>query len=71
MKVDHRDPHRPFDEIVRDIKREHRSRNPARTARHSRPRTMAQDERRLRWRWGLAIVIGLGLAIAVAFALPT
>jgi hypothetical protein len=68
MIGDQGDPTRPFKDIARDLTREHRSH---RAPRHSRPRTMAEAERRLKWRWVLAVAIGLGLAIAVAFAIPT
>ena len=68
---DLRDPHRPFEEIVQDLNREHRSRHKGRTALHSRPRTRRELERRQRFRWTLAVVVGLGLAVAVALLMPT
>jgi len=68
MIGDQGDPTRPFEDIAHDLKREHRSR---RTPRHSRPRTMAEADRRQRWRWVLAFALSVGLAVAVAFAIPT
>jgi hypothetical protein len=70
MNGDQGDPHRPFEDIARDLSRRHRD-GRRRTPRQSRLRTPAEAERRARLRWVLAIVLGLGLAIAVAFAIPT
>lgn len=67
---DYRDPHLPFEDIVRDLNREHRSRRARRTPRHSRPRTKSELARRLGLRWTLAVILGIGLAVAVAFLVP-
>jgi hypothetical protein len=68
MIGDQGDPTRPFNEIARNLTREHRSH---RAPRHSRPRSLDEAARRLRWRWVLAVAIGLGLAVGVAFVIPT
>jgi hypothetical protein len=68
---DSRDPHLPFDDVVKDLKRTHRRRDGSRTAMHSRPRTKEEVARRLRNRWVLAVVLALGLALVVAFLVPT
>jgi hypothetical protein len=66
------DPHLPFEEVARDLKREHRSRQSSRRApRHSRPRTLSEVERKRRLSWTFAVIIGVGLAVAIGFLVPT
>ena len=66
-----RDPDRPFEDIVRDIKREHRNGRRRRAPRDSRPRTRSELGRQYRLRWTVAVVLGLGLAVVVALLIPT
>jgi hypothetical protein len=70
MANDSPDADRHFEDVVRDLKREHHGRRHGR-ARYSRPRTMAELEQRRLVRWVLAIVVALGLAVAIAFLIPT
>jgi len=60
------DPKLPFDQVVKDIKRVHRSRRTDRTARHSRPRALSSLERTRRRRWVFGVLLAVTLAIAVA-----
>jgi hypothetical protein len=61
------DPKLPFDQVVKDIKRVHRSRRTDRTARHSRPRALSSLERARRrwWVLGTLVVLAVGVLIAV------
>jgi hypothetical protein len=65
------DPNLPFDQVVKDIKRTHRSRRSDRTALHSRPRSLLAIERSRRIRWVLGVFIALAVGIVVAVLAPT
>jgi hypothetical protein len=59
-----------LDEVVRDLKRVHRSRRAGRTARHLRPRSTSVRERTRRLRWVFGTVVLLVAAVAVAVLMP-
>jgi len=64
------DPKLPFDQVVKDIKRVHRSRRTDHSGRHSRPRALSSLERarRIRWVFGTFVVLAVGVLIAVLAA---
>ncbi|HTA18349.1 MAG TPA: hypothetical protein VK989_03605 [Polyangia bacterium] len=64
------DPHRPFDEVAREIRREHASH---RSHRRSSPRrgSIADDRRKTRLKWTIVIVVCFVAAIALGLLLPT
>jgi hypothetical protein len=65
------DPKLPFDQVVRDIKRVHRSRRDHRTERHSRPRPISAVDRTRRLRWALGAILAVAAAIGVAVLAST
>lgn len=60
------DPKLPFDQVVKDIKRVHRSRRTDRTPRHSRPRPLSSLERARRIRWVFGVLLAVAFAVLVA-----
>jgi hypothetical protein len=64
------DPRRPFDEVAREIRREHASH---RSQRRGRPRrgSIAEGQRKTRVKWIIAIVFSFAAAIALGLLIPT
>jgi hypothetical protein len=63
------DPKRPFDEVAREIRREHASRS----HRRSSPRrgSIADDRRKTRLKWIVVVAFCFVAAIALGLLIPT
>jgi len=63
------DPQRPFDEVAREIRREHASH---RSHRRGSPRrgSIAEDRRKTRLKWIIAIVFSFAAAVALGMLIP-
>jgi hypothetical protein len=64
------DPKRPFDEVAREIKREHASHRSHRRGKPTRG-SIADHQRKTRLKWTIAIVLCFIAAIALGMLIPT
>jgi hypothetical protein len=64
------DPKRPFDEVAREIRREHASHRSHRRS-SARRGSISDDRRKTRLKWTVAIVVCFIVAIALGMLIPT
>ena len=63
MSYQQTDPRRPFADVVKDLRREHR--RLSRRSRRSRPRRVEHIERRRRFHFAIGVVVTFVVAVAL------